>query len=209
TLQVGRRAFNHRLISVCSDIDDAIEALENEKRFSTKQQARHERPVVFMFSGQGSQYVNMGLDLYKTEPTFKAQVDRCSEILKPHMGLDLRDLLYPVPEKLEWAGEQLKQTRITQPALFVIEYALAKLLMEWGFTPQAMIGHSIGEYVAACLSGVFNLEDALSLVAARGMLMQQLPAGSMIAVPLSEQDLQPHIEKDRSLSLAAINGPTL
>src|SRR5207248_7126027 len=106
----------------------------------------------------------------------------------------------------EEARQQLNQTFITQPALFVVEYALAKLWMKWGVHPQAMIGHSIGEYVAACLAGVFSLEDALALVAVRGRMMQQLPGGAMLAVPLSEKQLYPLLNKH--LSLAAINGPS-
>jgi len=118
------------------------------------------------------------------EPVFKQQIDICAEILKPHLNLDLRDLLYPTTED---TSQQLEQTAITQPALFVIEYALAKLWMEWGIQPQAMIGHSIGEYVAACLAGVFSLEAALTLVAARGKMMQSMPTGSMLAVPLAPE----------------------
>ncbi len=160
-----------------------------------------------MFSGQGSQYVNMGLDLYKSEPTFRDQIDQCAEILLPHLSFDLRDILYPGEKNLEQAEQTLTQTFVTQPALFVIEYALAKLWMSWGVTPAALVGHSIGEYVAACLAGVFSLKDALTLVAERGRLMQQLPGGSMLVVPLSEKEVQPFLGK--KLSLAVINGPSL
>src|SRR5207247_2609349 len=127
--------------------------------------------------------------------------------LRPLLGLDLRTLLYPQTEKMEEAGEQLKQTAITQPALFVIEYALAKLWMSWNVKPEAMLGHSIGEYVAACLAGVFSLEDALKLVAARGRMMQQLPAGTMLAVRLPERQVQPLLQD--KLSLATVNGAAL
>lgn len=151
--------------------------------------------------------MNMGLELYQYEPTFREQVDLCSEILNPHLGFDLRQVLYPSEVRASEASEQLKQTAITQPALFVIEYALAQLWQEWGVKPQAMIGHSIGEYVAACLAGVFSLEEALSLVAARGRLMQGLPDGSMLAVPLPEQEILPLL--DGNLSLAVINSPAL
>jgi acyl transferase domain-containing protein/acyl carrier protein len=213
TLQVGRRAFDHRFVAVCNDIEDAIETLEGkgaeERQVFTGIQERRDRPVLFMFSGQGSQYVNMGLGLYQTESIFRDWIDRCAEILKPRLGLDLRHVIYSDPQQSAGTMEQLRQTFITQPALFAIEYAMAKLLIEWGITPFAMIGHSIGEYVAACISGVFSLEDALSLVAERGRLMQQMPTGSMIAVPLTEKELQPYLEKDEDLSLAAINGPAL
>ncbi|NET83811.1 MAG: alpha/beta fold hydrolase [Moorea sp. SIO1F2] len=164
------------------------------------------QPVAFMFPGQGAQYVNMGLELTHEISTFRVLIDRCSELLKPHLGIDLRHVLYPKQEQTNQATEQLKQTSITQPALFVIEYALAELWMSWGVRPQAMIGHSIGEYVAACVAGVFSLEDALSLVALRGQMMQQLPAGSMLAVPLPEQDVESLLGQE--LSLAVINGPS-
>ncbi|OLT59486.1 alpha/beta fold hydrolase [Moorena bouillonii] len=164
------------------------------------------QPVAFMFPGQGAQYVNMGLELTHEISTFRDLIDRCSELLKPHLGIDLRHVLYPKQEQTNQATEQLKQTSITQPALFVIEYALAQLWMSWGVRPQAMIGHSIGEYVAACVAGVFSLEDALSLVALRGQMMQQLPAGSMLAVPLPEQEVESLLGQE--LSLAVINGPS-
>ncbi|MEH1934482.1 MAG: SDR family oxidoreductase [Nostoc sp.] len=176
TLQVGRQTFNHRRILVCDDIDDAVEALhtlENQRVFTHYQQPCN-RPTVFMFPGQGAQYVNMGRELYYSEPQFTEEVDRCCLILKPHLGLDLRDILYPSEAQIETATKQLKQTSITESALFVIEYALSKLWMAWGVLPEAMIGNSIGEYVAATLSGVFSLKDALALVAARGRLMPQL-----------------------------------
>ncbi|HEX6287891.1 MAG TPA: condensation domain-containing protein [Herpetosiphonaceae bacterium] len=207
TLKVGRRPFGQRRMLVCSDLDDAINILEGNdpKRIFTREQAQKDRPVVFMFSGQGAQYVNMAADLYQTELTFRAEVDRCAKLLLPHLGQDLRSILYPSPEREEIATQQLKQTAITQPALFVIEYALAKLLMAWGIQPQALIGHSIGEYVAATLAGVLSLEDALALVAMRGRLMQSLPTGSMLSVPLPEQDVLALLGD--KLSLAAVNAP--
>jgi len=209
TLQVGRKAFDYRRMVVCQDLNDAVSALEivDQRRVQTAIQETSERSIVFMFPGQGAQHVNMALDLYQTEPTFRDEVDLCSEILKPHLGLDLRQILYPSVQDAEEATRQLQQTALTQPALFVIEYALAKLWMKLGVRPEAMIGHSIGEYVAACLAGVFSLEDALSLVAERGRLMQQAPAGAMLAVPLPEEDVQHLLGKQ--LSLAAVNSPTL
>ena len=207
TLNLGRKAFNHRRMLVCQDIEDAKTALSilEPKRVLTQFQEPRERPVVFMFSGQGAQYVNMAQELYQSEPTFTEQVDICCERLKPHLGLDIRRILYPGEEQTQAASEQLQQTAITQPALFVVEYALAQLWMEWGVRPTAMLGHSIGEYVAATLAGVFSLEDALAVVSARGKLMQELPSGSMLAVPLPEAQVQPLLGQE--LSLAAINGP--
>src|ERR1051325_5141272 len=195
TLQVGRRDFNHRRALVCLDTDDAVSALESAaadgQRLHTNSVGEEPGAVVFMFPGQGSQHVNMARELYESEPTFRAELDACAEMLRAHLGLDLREVLYPETgaAKAE-ATAALTQTYITQPALFVIEYALAKLYAEWGVQPSAMIGHSLGEFVAACLAGVFTLEDALKLVAVRGRLMQQMPTGAMLAVPLSEQDVQ-------------------
>ncbi len=209
TMQVGRRTFSHRRAIVCRDTTDALSALEtrNSKRVFDLHEESKSRPVVFMFPGQGSQYVNMGLELYQTEPTFSAEVNLCAELLKPHLGLDLRSVLFPEEEQAQAATRQLTQTAIAQPALFVVEYALARMWMEWGVRPEAMLGHSIGEYVAACLAGVFSLKDALALVALRGQLMQGLPGGTMLAVPLPYETVQPLLDGD--LSLASINGPGL
>ncbi|MDB6121125.1 MAG: amino acid adenylation protein [Pedosphaera sp.] len=209
TLQRGRRGFNHRRTVVCRDTADAVATLKSmdAKRVATQQPATKNPPVVFMFPGQGAQYVNMGLELYQSEQVFREEIDRCAKILQSHLGMDLREVIYPTAEKAETAQQQLNQTFVTQPAIFVVEYALAKLWMSWGIVPQALIGHSIGEYVAACLAGVFSLEDALGLLAARARLMQSLPAGSMLAVRLSAKELEPML--NGKLSLAAINSPSL
>ncbi|MEH2238959.1 SDR family oxidoreductase [Nostoc sp.] len=207
TLAVGRRAFDHRRMVMCQDVKDAVKVLStlDPQRVFTHYQQPSNCPIVFMFSGQGTQYVNMGREVYQSEPTFTLAVDNCCELLKPHLDFDLRHVLYPDEAEKEKAAEQLKQTFVAQPALFTIEYALAQLWMAWGVRPEAMIGHSIGEYVAATLSGVFSLEDALALVATRGRLMQQLPSGEMLSVQLTEQEVQPLL--GRELSLAASNGP--
>jgi acyl transferase domain-containing protein len=206
TLQVGRRVFNHRRVVVARDLDDARAALAEPSRADSAVQDRQRAPVAFMFTGQGSQYVDMGRGLYDHEPIFRRAVDLCAEGLQGPLGLDLRTVLYPQPGDAEAAAEELRQTRLTQPALFVIEYALARLWMAWGFEPVAMIGHSVGEYVAAHLAGVFSLEDALALVAERGRLMQAVPPGAMLAVPLGEAALRPHLGPD--LDLASINTPS-
>jgi acyl transferase domain-containing protein/acyl carrier protein len=208
TLNTGRKTFAYRRMLVCQKHSDSIDALQtlDPNRVRTSVQQPINREIVFMFSGQGAQYVNMGLEVYRTESVFREEIDRCSEILKPQLSVDLRDILYPEQVKGQAQAEKLKQTSITQPALFVIEYALAKLWMSWGIHPAAMVGHSIGEYVAACLSGVFSLEDALSIVSTRGRLMQQLPAGSMLAVQLSEQESAPFLKQ--GLCLAAVNAPS-
>ncbi|NET55353.1 MAG: SDR family oxidoreductase [Symploca sp. SIO2E6] len=208
TLTVGRFAFDYRRIVVVSDLEDAANTLSSldTKQILTNSGKVKTRSVAFMFSGQGSQYVNMTRELYETQTTFTEQVDKCCTILQPHLGFDLRDILYPSEDKTETATEKLKQTAITQPALFVIEYALAQLWMSWGVKPAAAIGHSIGEYVAATLAGVLSLEDALKVVACRGRLMQSMPTGSMLAVPLPEDEVK-NLIAETSLEIATINSP--
>ena len=138
-----------------------------------------------MFTGQGAQHVNMGRDLYQAEAVFRDDLDRSADILRPHLRLDLREVLYPSDDRIQESARLLDETWIAQPALFAVEHAFAGLWQSWGVRPDAMIGHSLGEYVAACLAGVFSLPEALSLVAARGSLMQALPGGAMLAVPLT------------------------
>lgn len=209
TLQVGRRAFMYRRITVCHDSKDAIEALEkigSSRVYSAYQETRNP-PVVFMFPGGGAQYVNMGRDLYLEEPLFRKHVDRCIEILKPQLGMDLRCLLYPEEGEMAIAAKKLTQPLLGLPALFTISYALAQLWISWGVHPKAMIGHSLGEYAAACLANVFTLEDALSLVVLRGRLFEQLPAGAMLSVPLPVEQIHPFL--GTHLSIAAVNAPSL
>jgi amino acid adenylation domain-containing protein len=209
TLQQGRKAFSHRRVVVCAQHDDGAAALESldPKRVFTQRAAEATPSIVFMFPGQGAQHVQMGRALYQDEPLFRAEVDQGAEILEPLLGVDLRSLLYPAPGREEWAAGQLKQTVITQPALFVIEHALARLWMAWGIEPQAMIGHSVGEYVAAVLAGVFSKEDGLKLLAERARLMQSQPGGSMLAVRLPEEEVLAQLND--GLSLAACNAPSL
>jgi acyl transferase domain-containing protein len=207
TLQVGRAALEYRRVVVCPDGAEAQAALRESP--ATRPVARPgavAQDVVFLFPGQGAQHVNMGRELYLGEPVFRAEVDRCAEILRPHLDLDLRDVLYPTAEP-EAAGRRLDQTGLSQPALFTVEYALARLWMSWGISPGAMAGHSLGEYVAACLAGVFSLPDALGVVAARGRLMQALPGGAMLALPLPEEAVRPLLRE--GLALAAHNAPSV
>ena len=204
----GRKHFGYRRIAVCENVLQAAEALSSKEMNSIDSSAvaGGSDTIVFMFSGQGSQYINMCRGVYEEEPLFREQVDLCAEILRAHLKFDLRDILFPAEESEE-AKQLINQTYITQPALFVIEYSLARLLMNWGLIPKAMVGHSIGEYVAACLAGVFTLQDALSLVAARGRMMQDLESGSMLAVPLPEEELVPILPQE--LSIAVINAPRM
>ncbi len=160
-----------------------------------------------MFPGQGAQYFGMGRELYERQPVFSVEVDHCAELLRSSLGVDLREIIYAHDLSPDEAAARLAETRFAQPALFVVEYALAKLWMAWGVVPQAMIGHSIGEYVAACLAGVFSLEDALRLVAARGEIMQRQPRGAMLAVSLTPREVEAFLS-DR-ISLAAVNSPSL
>ena len=206
TFQTGRKTFNERAAVVCSDLQDCVQAFESHRVLRGTVTDDHPY-VVFMFPGQGAQHVNMAAELYRTKGTFKEVVDQCCDYLQPKLGFDLRTLIFPDADHAAEATLKLNQTSATQPALFVIEYALARLWMEWGIQPQAMIGHSIGEYVAACLAKVFSLEDALTLVAARGRLIDELPGGAMLAIPLSAAEAAAYL--DDGLSLAASNSPTL
>jgi acyl transferase domain-containing protein/D-arabinose 1-dehydrogenase-like Zn-dependent alcohol dehydrogenase/acyl carrier protein len=203
TLAVGRKGFAHRRAVVGRDAAEVARLLSAEKSATVPAGAK--RPVAFLFPGQGVQYVNMGRGLYETEAVFRDEVDRACEVLRPLLGLDLRHVLYPAKEGETAAHEQLRQTGLAQPAIFIVEYALAQLWLSWGIRPEAMIGHSIGEYVAATLAGVFAPEDALALVAARGRLMQGLPTGAMLAIPLDETATRALLTDE--LSLAAVNGP--
>jgi acyl transferase domain-containing protein/acyl carrier protein len=206
TLQLGRKAFVHRRTVVAAATEEAVKLLAKPEpsRVFAGQAVASAPGVVFMFSGQGSQYVNMGRELYETEAVFRAQLDHCAERLIPDLGLDLRILLYPPEEdSAAAAAQKLSHTRFTQPALFSVEYALAQWWMAHGIAPSAMIGHSIGEYAAACLAGVFSLEDGLHLSAIRGRLMGEMPSGSMLTVAKAADTLSLPTE----LALAAINGP--
>jgi acyl transferase domain-containing protein len=209
TLQLGRRAFDHRRTVVCRDLTEAIKALDSRdpQYVASHVHEPRERKVVFMFSGQGSQYLHAGRELYETETVFRTHLDRCAELLEPHLKSDLRAMLYPSAVEADEAAQKLNRTENTQPVLFALEYSLARLWMDWGVQPQAMIGHSIGEYVAACLAGVFTLEEALPLVAARGRLMQKLAGGAMLSVPLTAEEMRPLLGE--GLSLAAVNAKSL
>jgi phthiocerol/phenolphthiocerol synthesis type-I polyketide synthase E len=213
TLALGRRDFEHRRAALVQNLEDAVPTLETltAGRAFTSVCNATERPVVFLFSGQGSQYVNMGKGLYQTEPIFRANIDRCAEYLIPLLGIDLREMIYPADEKDAIENtEKLKETWLTQPALFIIEYSLAQLWMEWGVKPQGMIGHSIGEFTAACISGCMSLEDALKLVALRGRLMQGTEKGAMLSVGTKESEITAVLNGNpefEMLSLAAVNSP--
>lgn len=206
TLQTGRSEFAHRRSFICKDREDAIGLLAkpDPRRVFTSQQGSKSPPVVFMFPGQGSQYFGMCSELYSLEKVVRETVDDCARLLEPDLNEDLREIIFSGADP-DAATEKLKQTKFTQPALFVVEYALARLWMSWGIKPAAMIGHSVGEYVAGCLAEVFSLEDALHLVAKRAQLVQSQPSGCMLAVRMSDEDIRPMI--NGSLSIAAVNAP--
>ena len=208
TLKLGRRPSRHRRAIACRTAEDARRAIESrDARFvSSGEHDGQDRPVVFMFPGQGSQHVEMARDLYAAEPIFRDAVDECAEILKPHIGADLRHLIYPAEGVTPETTARLTRTAYAQPALFVVEYALARLYMSWGLQPDAMIGHSVGEWVAACLSGVVSLADALRLVAVRGRLMEEMPEGVMLSLPLPESQVRPMLRA--GVWLAAVNAPS-
>lgn len=211
TLALGRKRFDHRAVVMASTLADAADALDDPAdACHVSGEVLSDRPVIaFMFPGQGTQHVDMGRALYEGEPVFKAVVDQCSETLAPRLGCDLRDLLYPDAAQAAQAQARLEQTEITQPALFVVEYAMARLWMSWGVQPEAMVGHSIGEYVAACLAGVFSLAEALEIVAARGRLLQTTRPGAMLAVNLPAAEAQSYASGRQSCDLAAINAADL
>jgi phthiocerol/phenolphthiocerol synthesis type-I polyketide synthase E len=203
TLRLGRdTGLRHRFTLVARDRNAAVAGLREGGRVG---QCPDTRPdVVFLFPGQGAQYVSMAGELYAHEPVFAGQFDECAQLLAGHLGTDLRAVVRAGAD-----ADLLRQTRFAQPALFAVEYSLAALWRSWGVRPAAMLGHSVGEYAAACLAGCFSLADALALVAARGRLMQALPGGSMLAVGLSVAEVTELLSQHEGISLAASNAPAL
>ena len=207
SLQTGRKEFTHRLALVAKDVSETatkLKLLDAKSAFTGKAGPRA-ASVVFLFPGQGAQYVGMGGELYESEPVFREQVDRACDLLEPLLGLDLRTVLYPPKGQEAGMSERLRATSLAQPALFVIEYALAMLWKSWGVEPAAMVGHSSGEFSAAVLAGVMSLEDGVALVAERGRLMQRMPEGAMLSVRLPEAEVRPML--NGGLSVAVINSP--
>jgi amino acid adenylation domain-containing protein len=207
TLQVGRRAMEERRVMICRDVESAIAGLEKRENTWVRERRQEpgERGVVFLFPGQTTQYVGMGRGVYENEPAYREEIDRCSKLTEKLLGFEIREVLYPGREKEEWAKEELEQTRTGQVALYVVEYGLAKMLMDWGIEPELMVGHSLGEYVAATLAGVLRVEEGLKLLATRGKLMQRVREGRMVAVALSEEEAESLLIG--GLSVAAVNGP--
>ncbi|MCU1501643.1 MAG: polyketide/non-ribosomal peptide synthetase [Ilumatobacteraceae bacterium] len=207
TRLAGRKAFAARRTVVAASVADAAAALDALTIRPPSTQHKGDPPsVVFMMPGGGAQYAGMGKGLYDDEPVYRAAVDECRRVLRSRTGLDLRTALF-APGDQEEAGRRLARPSVALPALFATEYAMAKLLESWGITPAAMIGHSAGEYAAACLAGVISMEDGLSLVALRGTLFETLPEGAMLSVPLPEAETR-ELMLD-GLSIAAVNAAEL
>ncbi len=233
TLQEGRKAFEHRRMAVCRDAAAAASLLQSRtpSQVFTAVSASRRRPVAFLLPGLGDQYLDMGRGLYESEPEFAAHVDHCSQLLQPLLGVDLRKTMYPdarvrqqnevrTEERMNFrnlvqrarednspALQEIHRTLWAQPALFVIEYALAKLWMSWGIVPESMMGYSIGEYVAACLAGVISLEDSLRVLAVRAQKIEALAPGAMLAIAASEAEVRPLLTAE--ISMAGINGKSL
>lgn len=209
TLMAGREAFEFRRSLVARDAASAAAQLETKEpqRVFTGKAAREQTSTVFLFPGGGAQYAGMSAELYEREPVYREAVDACLSVVQPRLKADLRRLMFPPSNELSEADKQLQAPSLALPALFAVEYALATLLQSWGVVPAALIGHSAGEYAAACVSGVLTMPDAISLVALRGSLFEKLPRGGMLSVALSEQQLRPRLGSE--LSLAAVNGPSL
>ena len=203
TLAVGRRAFAERRTLVCRTHAEAISQLRSGTAEVGAARSSGQS-VILLFPGQGSQHAGMAAELYRTESAFREAIDECAGILERRCGFDLSGALFPDDD---CGVSRIDETITAQPTLFATEYALAILLQSWGIEPEAMIGHSLGEYVAATLADVFPLEDALALIVARGRLMQSTAPGAMIAVPMSETECAPLLE--RGLSIAALNAPSL
>ena len=232
TLQVGRQAFPHRRYAVCTSRESAVEALQKGSKqiASGTFDESVRRPLILLLPGVGDHYVGMAHGLYQTWDVFRQEIDRCAELLKPNLGVDIRTVLYPESRSWEVGSDRqginlkrmlgrssqssqdsetrtLNRTLFAQPALFAVEYALARLWESLGILPEAFVGHSMGEYVAACLAGVLSLEDALRLIVVRAKLVEELPQGSMLAVMLPEAELLPLLNEE--ISLALVNGPSL
>jgi amino acid adenylation domain-containing protein len=208
-LQGRRDEFTWRAAIVSNDFADAATALSDKKppRFMKRKSTAAGRDVVFMFPGQGSQYVRMGQNLYEHSTVFRDSLDQCADILLPLLGRDLREVLFPEAGNEEATKEILKNTQFTQPALFALGYSLAKVWLTWGVEPAALMGHSIGEFAAACTAGVFKLEDGLQMIAKRGSIMQALPGGSMMSVRFPGAEIEPLIWGD--MAIGSYNGPSL
>jgi acyl transferase domain-containing protein/acyl carrier protein len=224
TLAVGRAEHDYRRALTCTDVDDAALQLAGAATMAAAERAKGRPRVVFLLPGIGDQYPGMGLDLYHTEPVYAEAVDRCVAVLEQRCEVDLRPMFFPAdgvaaPGDLaaglwrgeaEPAGDPTDQAEIAHPFQFTVEYALAQLLASWGVVPDVLVGYSLGEYVAACLAGVFTLEDALHVVVERARMIAAVPSGRMLAVAAGEDVVRTAIEAGGTdVDVAALNGPSM
>ena len=211
SLKVGRRAFNKRRVLAARDRDEAIALLRTRDQGRVYNHSALEGgvdpAVFFMFPGGGAQYVNMARDLYQSDAGFRETVDRGLRCLAPRNDYDLKEVMFPSPDKIDWAKQRFQKPSVQLPAIFIVEYALARLLMSRGINPKGLIGHSLGENTAACLAEVFTFEEGVGLVHLRGTLFDSVPAGGMLSVPLAPEQVRPFLGTE--LDLACVNGPNL
>jgi amino acid adenylation domain-containing protein len=206
TLQVGRREYKHRAVVVGSNHTELADTLEQRNRALTLYSVQTESPnLYFLFPGQGAQHVTMAQDLYQQEAIFKENFDACADLFLKENDFDLRDIIFA--EESEDICTRINSTFVAQCALFTVEYSMAKYWMHLGLVPEGMLGHSIGEYVAACLAEVMTLEDSITIIATRSRLMQSMPAGQMLMVALDEEQASEYLSDE--CSLAAVNGPEM
>jgi len=203
TLQEGRRQYDHRTTLSARSLSELATRCEAHSGKAVKHSPNFTR-LAFLFPGQGAQHPGMARDLYKNEAVFREVLDECAAILAPEIGRNLIDLIVPPQDRLEEMATTLRDTSLAQPAIFSVSYALAKQWQHWGIEPDTLVGHSIGEFAAATFAGVFELRDALLLIARRGRLMSDLPGGVMISVRATESEIEPFLGND--FDLAAING---
>jgi acyl transferase domain-containing protein/thioesterase domain-containing protein len=208
TTLLGREAFAHRRVLVASDASDAARALEanDPKRIVTHHATSKVPDVAFLFPGGGAQYAGMGAELYSAQTVYREAIDTCLDHV-PELAASIRALLLAPAREAPDANVRLEAPSLALPALFATEYAVAQLLASWGVVPARMIGHSAGEYAAACLAGVVSLKDAIALVSLRGRLFEKMPEGAMLSVALAEQELRALLPE--GVSLAAVNAPAL
>jgi len=203
TLQVGRKPFEYRKKIVCSSSQQLIDALRDHGSHQSQANRWEEAPeqIVFMFSGQGAQYINMGRELYENERIFRQHLDQCFAILSQYSSVDYQAVLFPSDEDADQAREAISRLDHSQVILFIFEYALARLLMDWGIKPDVVIGFSLGEYIAATISGLFTLEQAIPLIVKRGELFEQLPDGMMLSIPLPADRVLPFLDESMEIAI--------
>ena len=209
TLGKGRSQYEYRYFCLAKNLVELkkeLQSVDVTNSINDFVENNREVQIVFMFPGQGSQYINMGREIFLSEPVFRNNLEKCAKIIEEKLGVDICDIIYPQVDSITQEN-RINETSITQPLLFAFEFAMVELWISWGVCPTVMIGHSLGEYVAACISGVFSLEDALNLVMVRGELMQSVDKGVMLSISLSQHELMPLLD-EFDCDLAAVNTAT-